>query len=161
MRTVLVPIDGSRHGERAVSEALLRAHREPAEIQLLNVQPRISSYAACFLDAESIRAFREDAADRELAGARDILERAEAPFAVHLHVGEPARTIAEAARDLRSAEIVMSAGDSLSFGDVAQRLLVARVIRLADVSVVVVKGSVRRAPVLRPSLGWRRLGYLR
>lgn len=159
MRRMLVAVDGSRHGEAAAAATLLRARREAAEIHLLNVQPPLSRNAAQFLDGDDIGRYRAESAARELAGARAILDRAGLPFAVHIHVGEAARTIAEAARELRVAEIVMGAGDGLSLGDVAQRLLVARVIRRADAAVVVVKSPARPAST-RP-LDWRRFVYLR
>jgi nucleotide-binding universal stress UspA family protein len=160
MRSLLVPVDGSEQAERLAAALALRARREPLRIDLLNVQPRFSSYIAQFIDAEERLRYQRETGERALAGAEQALDRTGLAHASHLHTGEPARAIAAAARELRAHEIVMLDGGRGALGDLLQSILIGRVIRRAEIPVVVLKAP---APATGTALklSWRRFGYSR
>jgi nucleotide-binding universal stress UspA family protein len=158
MRRVLIPVDGSEQADRLAAAIALRARQEPLRIDLLNVQPRFNSYLAQFIQPEERRRFQRESGEAALADAAHALARAGLSHERHIHTGEPARAIVAAARELRAHEIAMLDGGRGALGDVLHRSLIGRVIRLAEIPVIVLKGP---APASRAAFRppWRRFGY--
>jgi len=73
MRKILVPVDGSDHALRAVSQALARVD---AEVHLLNVQAPLDGNVRSFVDNESVQAFHREEGLKALAPARALLTAA-------------------------------------------------------------------------------------
>lgn len=104
MRKILVPVDGSDHALRAVSQALQRAD---AEVHLLNVQAPLDGNVRTFVDNESVQAYHREEGLAALATARALLAAAGRPDHHHIVVGHPADTICRFASEGRFDDIVM------------------------------------------------------
>ena len=142
MSTVLIVVDGSTRSESAVRSVLRQARLgQVGAIHLVNVQPHLGAYVARFVGTGAIRGFQREQGERELAGAKRLLEEAGVPCHAHVYAGEAAETIARAAEELAATEIVIGA-DGLGFlGSLGLHSLVSRVIRRSNVPVSVVKGG--------------------
>lgn len=141
MRSVLIPVDGSKSAEMAVRSVAQRARgSEVGAIHLLNVQPPISGYAGRFVSGEDIRDFHREEAAAALSGARKILDAANLAYSVHVAAGDIAPTIAQAADELGAHEIVMSGEGEGLLSDLMARLHLSRVLKVARVPVTVIKG---------------------
>jgi nucleotide-binding universal stress UspA family protein len=152
MRNLLLVVEGPRQAEAAARRIALLARSEAiGAIHLLNVQPPFSRYVARFLPRATIRAFQRDEGAKALAGARAVLDEAGLPYTVHIEVGPTAETITQAATALGVHEIVIGADELGLLDRLLLRVLVARLVRLAEVPVVLVK-TPRRTPATR---GWR------
>jgi len=108
MRKILVPVDGSERSLEAVRYviALVRDGR-PSEIHLIHVQPPLTGDVTAFVSHRAVQDFHIDEAQSAMKSARDLLDRAHIPYAVHIFVGQAAPIIAECARDLRCTLVVM------------------------------------------------------
>jgi len=104
MRKILVPVDGSDHALRAVSQALARVD---AEVHLLNVQAPLDGNVRSFVDNESVQAFHREEGLKALAPARALLTAAGRPDHHHVVVGHPAKTICRFASEGHFDDIVM------------------------------------------------------
>ena len=140
MRSLLIVIDDPRQGEAAARRIALLARTEGiGALHLLNVQSPMSRYVARFLPRSTIRSFQRDEGAKALAPARAVLDDAGLPYTVHIQAGPAAETIAQAAADLGVDEIAIGV-DGLGIVDrLFLRFLVARVVRLADVPVLLIK----------------------
>jgi nucleotide-binding universal stress UspA family protein len=108
MRKILVPVDGSERALEAVRYAIdLVRDGRPSEIHLIHVQPPLTGDVTAFVSHRAVQDFHLDEARRAMNGARDLLDRASIPCAVHIFVGQAAPVIAECARDLRCSLVVM------------------------------------------------------
>jgi nucleotide-binding universal stress UspA family protein len=161
MRSLLIVVDGPGQGEAAALHIALLARSEPiGAIHLLNVQPPMSRYVARFLARATIRSFQREEGEKALAAARAILDDAGLPYTAHIQVGPAAETIAEAAAELGVDEIVIGA-DGLGMLDrLFLRFLVARLIRLAEVPVVLIKTPRYPPPQPSPARGEGVMGQL-
>ncbi len=151
MRKILVPVDGSERALEAVRYviALVRDGR-PSEIHLVQVQPPLRGDVTAFVSHRAVQDFHMDEARSTVKGARELLDRANIPYAVHVFVGQPAPLIAECAGDLRCTLVVMG---THGFSKIAHWLLgsVSReTIHLIDpdipVTLVKAGGARTRAP---------------
>jgi len=151
MRVVLIPIDGSRHAEVAVRCIVEQArHERFGAIHLLNVRPPLGAYATRFVSRRNLRDFQRERGTQALAGARRLLEDADLPYYAHLREGEPGRTVARAADELRAHEIVVGTLGGW-IGHPLQWWLAATIRRHAAVPVVMVmapKPALAGAPAL-------------
>lgn len=127
--TWLLAVDGSRNAARAARYvARVARNAGVGEIQLLNVQPPERPGAQAARGVPPVQG-ANDAASRDMAAARRILERASLPVRLHaLRGANPATTVVEAARRLRVHEIVMgtrglSALGTLGLGSVAYKVV--------------------------------------
>jgi nucleotide-binding universal stress UspA family protein len=140
MRRLLIVIDGPRQGEAVARRVALLARRERiGAIHLINVQPPMSGYVARFLPRATIRSFQREEGTKALAGARAVLDEAGLPYTMHVQVGPAAATIAHAAAEIDVDEIVIGA-DGLGILDrLLLRFLVARLLRLSEIPVLLIK----------------------
>lgn len=108
MRKILVPVDGSERALEAVRYviALIRDGR-PSEIHLIHVQPPLTGDVTAFVSHRAVQDFHMDEARNAMRAARELLDRARVPYAVHVFIGQAAPIIAECARDLRCSLVVM------------------------------------------------------
>jgi nucleotide-binding universal stress UspA family protein len=142
MQTILIPIDGSKPCEAAVSRAIREARLGQIErVHLVNVQPHLGAYVGRFVGTPTIRAFQREQGEQALAHARQLLDEAGVPYSAHIYVGDVAETIAKAANELGVTEIVMSADGFGLPGGLAMNSLIGKVIRRTDVPVSVVKAA--------------------
>jgi len=108
MRKILVPVDGSERALEAVRYviALVRDGRL-SEIHLIHVQPPLTGDVTVFVSYRAVQDFHMDEARGAMRTARELLDRASIPYAVHIFIGQAAPVIAECARDLRCSLVVM------------------------------------------------------
>lgn len=116
MTRVLISIDDSPNALKAVAHALDRYEdRRGMEVHLLHVRSPSSRHAAGLVSRRDRSAYRREEAERMLASASRMLEKAGVPHAVHIEFGDDrARTIHDAARRLAADQILVgSARDNL------------------------------------------------
>jgi nucleotide-binding universal stress UspA family protein len=127
---ILVPLDGSEYGRKAVSFLASRSTligAEP-ELHLLNVQPALPGQAAAQLGRQTVRRIYESEAETVLAPARKALAKAGLAVETHADSGHPALRIAQIADDLKADLIVLGAHGysefkGLLFGSVTHGVL--------------------------------------
>lgn len=129
MKNVLITVDAdsAARTRAAVSEAIALVAREPAQVHVLSVQPRVSSHVARFFAHEELLAHQYEAGAEEMAGALAQLEAAHVPCVSHVRVGRRAETIAETAHELHCGTILLGPPDAMApldhlFGSVAQQV---------------------------------------
>ena len=128
MQTVLVPVDGSLSGQRAVEwigQEL--GHQTGAHVHLVNVQPAMGAWEVT-----------SHLGSREIARWQAATS-AGVSVTTHARVGDVATTIADCARDLRCDALAM---DTRGLGAVQSLLLgstALKVIHLTDVPVALIK----------------------
>lgn len=93
----LIAIDGSDHALKGVAWALAQrqALQEPAEIHLVNVQPRLPADIARFVARSAIEDFHREEGEKQLAAALARCRDAGVEPAVHVLVGDAAATLAD------------------------------------------------------------------
>lgn len=109
MLKILVPMDGSEYGVRAVAH-IAKLHDEDAQIDvhLINVQiPIESGHVRLFVKHDELQDYYREEGFAALAAARDTLDRAGVPYRVHIAVGHIADTILLYASELDFDTIVM------------------------------------------------------
>lgn len=108
MCKILVAVDGSDRSLEAVRHviALVRDGR-PSEMHLIHVQPPLTGDVTAFVSRRAVQDFHLDEARQAMKGARELLDRANIPYAVHIMIGQAAPIIAECARELRCSLVVM------------------------------------------------------
>ncbi len=142
MLKILVPVDGSKNAERAVTHAIeiVVNSKQPVQLHLLNVQvPIVSGDVKMFIKQEDLNAYYRDLADKALASSRQALDRAGVRYEHHIGVGQIAETVIDYAASKQCGQIVMG---SRGLGSVSGLLLgsvAAKVIQLAQVPVTLVK----------------------
>jgi nucleotide-binding universal stress UspA family protein len=143
MRTIIVPVDASPCSDRVVQEIIkLSKASGPADLHLINVQPRIFTESALmFTDASKIDTYYYEQADRALAPAEKALTAAGIAFTVHRLVGPVAETLVAKAKELNADGIVMG---THGHGRVTGMLLGSvsnKVLHLAPMPVTLVRGE--------------------
>lgn len=141
--SVVVAVDGSAPANRAVGHALiLVAGRPGSEIVLVNAQNLQT------LDISDISAVMTVEPDRRLAArqsrialrrATALCHKAQATFVARAEIGSPAETIDRVAREIGAHQIVMGTRGLGSLGNLLLGSVAARVVRLAQVPVTLVK----------------------
>lgn len=129
MKNVLIAVDAdsAARTRAAVSEAIALVAREPAQVHVLSVQPRVSSHVSRFFAQDELQAHQYEAGAEEMAGALAQLQAAHIPCVSHVRVGRRAETIAQTAHELHCGTILMGPQDSMPpldhlFGSVAQQV---------------------------------------
>ena len=139
MRTILLPVDGTKRSDAAVQCVIQRARLgEVGTIHLMTVQPRLGSYIGLFLKGATIRDFQREQGEKALARAKHLLDEAGVAYKFHIYAGDPAETIAKAAKELAVDEIVMSANNLGIIGNLDLHSVVGRVLHRVNVPVSVV-----------------------
>lgn len=129
MKNVLIAVDAdsAARTRAAVSEAIALVAREPAQVHVLSVQPRVSSHVSRFFAHDELLAHQYESGTADMAGALAQLKAAQVPCVSHVRVGRRAETIAATAHELHCSTILMGPEDSMApldhlFGSVAQQV---------------------------------------
>jgi nucleotide-binding universal stress UspA family protein len=142
MLRVLVPVDGSSNSVRAVQHALTQfISGQPMEIHLLHVCTPLTRHAARFLSSSSRAAYHQDKAEKALKAAREVLGRYGVSYAVHVELGDKAKTIDRMARRLHVSQIVMGTTRKNSFMRMLGNSVTNKVLELTQVPVEVIAGE--------------------
>jgi nucleotide-binding universal stress UspA family protein len=137
---LLLPVDGSACALRALKHAA--AHARPGvELHLVNVQPPMPLYGVvrAYLRDSQYREACDKLAQEALGPAVRMLRRARVPHRSHVLFGETAATLADAARRLKCAGIVMGTRGLGAVGNLVLGSVATRVVHLARVPVTLVK----------------------
>lgn len=135
----LIVADDSEPSIRAVENFIrqLSWYRDPAEVHLLNIQSAVHRDVSTFVSDDEIRAFHHQEGLKALQPAREKLDRAGIPYALHIGVGNAGPVIAHYGKEKQCQQIFMSehAGSSAEglLGTVA-----AEVAHLSEVPVTLV-----------------------
>lgn len=153
MQRILVPVDGSLDAMQAVRQAIREAKSSvPAEIHLLNVQPRaIPEESMIAVPVEDLDTYYYTRSALALAAAERALHDAGVDFVSHREVGPVAERILEKQRELDCTLILMS---THGHGRLLGKLLgsvSSRVLSTAKVPVTLVRAA--RAPDFTGRLG--------
>lgn len=137
---LLVPVDGSAAGGRAVKHAAARAKASGAVLHLLYVEPPLmAGEVSALVTREMAVEHRRRESERVLRRACAPLVRTRVPHHAHCASGPVAQTIARCAKMLGCREIVMA---TRGLGNVKNLLLgsvATEVVRRAHVPVTLVK----------------------
>ena len=106
MSKILLPVDGSEHGLRAVDE-VLRRDRTGLDLHLLSVQLPVDGNVRTFVNADELDAYHREEGLAALSFARLRLDAARIPYQIHVLVGHPADIICRFAVEQGCDEIVM------------------------------------------------------
>lgn len=140
MSTLLVPIDGSSHANRALAQLLQqRGHEAGLQLHLLNVQTSNDSHARACHNADELKQLYETDGLATLAEARALADAAGVAYQHHIRVGHPAQAIVRFARELHADEIVMGTHGRTGLMKLVMGSVAADVSRQASVPVTLVK----------------------
>ena len=106
MTKILIPLDGSAAGARAIEQVLQRG-AAGLELHLLNVQLPVDGNVRSFVSSDELNAYHRDEGLAELAVARSYLDAAGVAYPQHVLVGHPAAMICRFADENGIDEIVM------------------------------------------------------
>ena len=105
---LLVPVDGSAGGERAVEHAIMLASWGLVDhVHLINVQYPLPGAVSTFVGKKAVSGYHHDEGMKQLKPACDKLDAAKVPHHVHIVVGQPAETIVAFCDELKCDAIVM------------------------------------------------------
>jgi nucleotide-binding universal stress UspA family protein len=140
MLNILIPIDGSKSAMQAVEYAIQYriSHNEPINVNLTNVQPRLSKYLTRFVASQNVRLLQKERAEAALRGATELLSRAGMEYSVHLHKGDAAEAIVACAQETGAQKIVMGTTRKNALARFFQGSVVNKVMALTDLPVEVI-----------------------
>ena len=141
MLKVLMPVDGSDNSLQAVRHVLNRYFDDSRmEIHLLHVRRPFSMHVAKFSSNTSREHYHREMAGRALQPSRKLLNRHHAPYAVHIELGDKAKTIDRLAQRLHVDEIVMGASRRNSLTRLLEDSVTNRVLQIVHVPVKLIAG---------------------
>lgn len=140
MLNILIPVDGSRTALRAVEYVIqYRAlHDEVINVNLTNIQPRMSKYLTRFVPSGNVHLFQQERAEKAVEAAVDLLSRAGVEHSVHMDKGDAAEAIVACAEKTKSQKIVIGTTRKNALARFFQGSVVNKVMALTDLPVEVV-----------------------
>jgi nucleotide-binding universal stress UspA family protein len=142
MITVLVPIDGSEPGHRALDLAIRSAQGKPeARIHALYVHPTIDvpGTVRAFVTLGEMRALATEQSRPIVDGAAARLTAAGIDHAVEMLEGDPAELIARRAQELHCDAIVMGSRGMGRIANLVIGSVATKVVHLTTLPVTLVK----------------------
>ncbi|RPJ44562.1 MAG: hypothetical protein EHM16_15220, partial [Betaproteobacteria bacterium] len=138
---ILLPVDASANSLQAAEHVISR-HAAGAllEVHLLHVRVPLSQYVARFLSRRDHDTYHRQEAERALAPARDLLNRAGIRHTDHVEFGDKAETIRRVAERLGVNQIVMGTARRNSLTRVIEDSVTSRVLEIVEVPVEIVVG---------------------
>lgn len=138
---LLLPVDASANSLQAVEHVVARhAAGAPLEVHLLHVRVPFSQYIARFVSRNDHEAYHRQEAERALAPARDMLNRAAIQHTDHVEFGDKAETIRDVANRLQVSQIVMGTARKNSLTRVVEDSVTNRVLEVVEVPVEIIVG---------------------
>lgn len=141
MKRFLVPVDGSAQSLEAVRLALREGRDAIDRIDLVNVQPLVNRHISRWLPRSARDGWRLARSEEALAAARRLVDNAGVTWRAHALAGPVAPSIAAAARELKSDEIVLAATRRSLLGRLLAGSVSPQVIAASGVPVRVVPTS--------------------
>ncbi|MGC2165759.1 MAG: universal stress protein [Gallionella sp.] len=139
---ILVPVDGSANGRRAVVHVvqLIALLKQVPQILLLNVQRNVASgNVKLFISHETIDEHYKEHGNAALDSAREVLDTAGFAYQYHISVGSPASAIAQYAQHQQVDLIVMGRQGQGGLHSLVLGSVVNNVLNLAEIPVLLVK----------------------
>lgn len=138
---VLLPVDASANSLQAVEHVIARhAAGAALEVHLLHVRVPFSRYIARFVSRSDHQAYHQQEAERALAPARDLLNRAGIRHTDHVEYGDKAETIRAVAERLGISQIVIGTARKNSLTRVLEDSVTHRLLEIVEVPMEVVVG---------------------
>lgn len=131
MIKILVPIDGSDHSDRIISQLLktVALYKETVELHVLNVQPPVpySNKVSHAIGHEQVEKYLQEEGEHALKTSLATLAAAGAAYKKHIVKGDPVEVILRTARDNDCSQIFMGthgrgAVKGLLLGSVASKV---------------------------------------
>ena len=142
MKSVLVPVGISPNSRYAVQRVASEFLDHPGlEVHLLNVRTPLPRHIAQFLRQHTRSEYHRERAEVALKPAREILERHNIPYQVHVRMGDKGTVIAAEAKRLGCDHIVMSTARKNSLTRMLEDSTTNRVLELTQVPVELVAGD--------------------
>lgn len=142
MKKILLPIDGSANGLKAVRHAINRfVGGENLQLHLLHVREPFSEHIARFVRRGDRMAYHREQAENALAPARGLLAQFNIPYCSHVQLGHRAETIVRLAEELGVAEILIGTARKNSITRILEDSTTYKVLESASVPVGVVAGN--------------------
>lgn len=140
MQTLLVPVDGSDSGNRALAHGIEIARRfGNTKLLLINVQQTLERwYAGGLLNKEAL-AHLQHLGEQDAAAARALVDAAGLNYELRVLFGHPGEVIARVAREHGCIGIVMGTRGLGALEQVFLGSTAYKVVQLADVPVTLVK----------------------
>ena len=139
--TIVVGYDGHPASGRALDRAIEEAKRVDASILVVVVVPAIDADVPSYLDPrppEDIARPEPPEIEPLVEAARERVEAAGIPFDYLWYEGDPARTIADAARDAQATTIVIGRHEHTRFQRFLGEDVDAEVQKHSDANVILV-----------------------
>lgn len=140
MRTLLVAVDGSDTGNRAVAHAIEIARGfGNTKLLLVNVQQTLERwYAGGLLNKEALVHLRQ-LGEQDAAAARSLIDAAGLNYELKVLFGQPGEVIARIAKEQACIGIVMGTRGMGSLGQVFLGSTAHKVLQLAEVPLTLIK----------------------
>lgn len=140
MLNILIPVDGSRSALLAVEYVIqYRAlHKESINVNLSNVQPRMSKYLTRFVPTQNVTLFQQERAEKALESAIGLLTKAGVEHTVHMDKGDAASAIVACAKKTQSEKIIIGTTRKNALTRFFEGSVVNKVMALTDLPVEVV-----------------------
>ncbi len=140
MQTLLVAVDGSETGNRAVAHAIEIARRfGNTKLLLINVQQALERwYAGGLLNKEAL-AHLQHLGEQDAVAARALIDAAGLSYEFRVLFGQPGEVIARLAREQGCIGVVLGTRGLGALEQVFLGSTAYKVVQLADVPVTLVK----------------------
>jgi len=140
MRKILLSVDGSEHSDRAAQfVANFVKEHGPAEIHLVNVEPKPVPYQTRGMEEEAIHAHLKSLCLQTMKSAQDILKSAGVPCHTHAKIGETADEVVALADKLGCDAIVIGTRGLGAVSGIALGSVTRKVLHLTHLPVICVK----------------------
>ncbi|HLP98480.1 MAG TPA: universal stress protein [Sideroxyarcus sp.] len=139
---VLIPVDGSAVGNRAVDHVIASTAqlKEAPQIHLLNVQWKLASgNVKLFINKDTINDYYREQGEAALAAARAKLDKAGLPYSYHIAIGTPAEAIVQYAQEQHVDQITMNAQGQGTLSELLLGSVASKVVQLARIPVLLTK----------------------
>jgi nucleotide-binding universal stress UspA family protein len=142
MMKILIPVDGSDNGLRAVRHALaLSAQlKQSPKLFLLNVQWNVAAgNVKLFINQETINDYYREQGMAALEKARAILDEANLAYQYHISIGRPAEAIVQYAEEQQVDQIIIGAQGEEGLAKLLLGSVTSKVAQMAKMPVTIVR----------------------
>ena len=139
---ILIPVDGSANGQRAVEYVIknIAMMKETPQLLLLNTQWNVATgNVKLFINQETVKDYYREQGMAALQSARAALDAAALPYQYHISIGLPAEAIVQYANEQHVDQIVMGKHGQSGLQTLLLGSVVNKVVHLASCPVVLVK----------------------
>lgn len=137
---ILVPVDGSKNSQRAVTHAVELVKAAPGTVlHLLNVQPSVGNLVTMFVPKANVDDHHREEGEKALAPGLKICADAGVKAESHISVGRAGPVIGEFAKRLGCQSVVMGTRGHSGVAGVLLGSVAQDVIAHVDVPVCLVK----------------------